>query len=104
MKILQPKSYGLHPFNKKEMPAVPSLVNNYEEMPSPPQEIAEEFKFSKCEALSEDAKKRIFLLSEFTKRKFYLDCLMEKDGKRYKKSSKKTPHYVEKKFSSGKNV
>lgn len=99
-KNLRPKTYGFHPFNRKEMPAVPSLIDNFEEMPSPPQKIAEAFKFSKCEALSNDAKIRVFLLSEFTKRKFYLDCLMEKDGSRYKKSPKTTRHYVEKEFSS----
>lgn len=96
------KNYGYHNFYMKEMTDIPTLEDHYEGIPSPPKEIENSFELSNFETLSNETNIKIFLFSEFTKRKFYLDCLIEKEGDTYIKSSDDEQSYLRKRFSSPK--
>lgn len=98
MKIIyaKEKQYGLKDFNKHSAPINYVTMKNLQEYPSLPKEYLDKLKSLNYQEVKKNDRERIFLYSEFIKRKFYIDCLYTKV------QSKRKIQYIENSFASDK--
>ena len=106
IKNAKAKQLGIHDFNRQSAPLDYVTMRNLQEYPTLPKEYKDKFEYSNQQKIDKEDLERIFIYSEYLKRKFYLDCYFtstkQKNNYLYTKnifdSNKQCRNYIEDTF------
>lgn len=100
IEIYRPTKNGTHTFDPYNFPS-PFAESTHKKIDALQEEDLKKFNKDIYSDLSDKGKIKIFFFAEYIKRKFYLDCMVEKDNKgNYKKNKvQKLELYIDKKFT-----